>query len=92
MNSGCRIFVVPDQSDSKRSRAAAAYPNALSHLQGATSSRDSARAFAEAAQKAPAQTRAMREKMEESQAVAPDHADVRCGELLAHDPLGTSVQ
>ena len=48
------------------------YRQALSNLQAATSSTEAAQAFQQARQTAPAETQAIREKMDESRAVAPE--------------------
>ena len=49
------------------------YRQALSNLQAAASSTEAAQAFEQARQTAPAETQAIREKMDESQAVAPEN-------------------
>jgi len=61
-----------DPQDDTKTKLVELYRKALSNLQVAASSGDAAQGFQQASQTAPAETQALREKMDESNAVAPE--------------------
>jgi len=66
------VEAAADPQDENKTKLVELYRKVLSNLEAAASSRDAAQGFQQASQTAPAETQALREKMDESNTVAPE--------------------